>query len=223
MVWHSDRRNGFLLAVGSFFSLFYLWRISANPHQIYAMRRYVPAVMPMFIIAAAYAVSWLAKHRSGWTTGLALLASASWLIGLIWSARGFISQIDYSGIISQLETVNEQLDPNSIVVFNDESPVGVGDFLGTPLRFLYKHDVLKLHNPNNLDNTLFVKTIDRWNNEGRTVYWIGDPMWLELQGYQYETSKVNITTNMLEGVYDHKPSEILPINWELMIAEIVPH
>ena len=54
-----NRRTVFLLGTGLFFSLLYLWRIQANPHQIYAMRRYVPVVLPFFIITAAYLINWL--------------------------------------------------------------------------------------------------------------------------------------------------------------------
>jgi hypothetical protein len=54
MLWRVNRRTVMALALGFMFSGVYLWNISANPHHVYVMRRYVPAVMPFFILGAAY-------------------------------------------------------------------------------------------------------------------------------------------------------------------------
>ncbi len=137
-----NRRTAFLLGAGLFFALFYLWRIQANPHQIYAMRRYVPVVLPFFIISAAYLIHWLFVNLRGKTRwfvsiGLTLI----WFSGILLSARGFVSQIDYRGIIDQLDRFNTELSPHSVLIFGDSAPVGIGDLLGTPMRFLYGHDV----------------------------------------------------------------------------------
>jgi hypothetical protein len=46
----------------------YLWRPSIAPDQIWAMRRFVPAAMPLFVLLAAFAVAVLAEavwRRSG--------------------------------------------------------------------------------------------------------------------------------------------------------------
>ena len=98
-----NRRTVFLLGTGLFFSLLYLWRIQANPHQIYAMRRYVPVVLPFFIITAAYLINWLYVNLRGktrWFVSIGL--TLVWFSGILLSTRGFVSQIDYRGIISQV-------------------------------------------------------------------------------------------------------------------------
>ncbi len=98
-----NRRTVFLLGTGFFFSLLYLWRIQANPHQIYAMRRYVPVVLPFFVIMAAYLINWLYVNLRGkvrWFVSIGL--TLVWFSGILLSARGFVSQIDSSGMIDQL-------------------------------------------------------------------------------------------------------------------------
>ena len=66
LVKEANRRTAFLLGAGLFFSLLYLWRIQANPHQIYAMRRYVPVVLPFFVVAATYLIYRLSTLRRNW-------------------------------------------------------------------------------------------------------------------------------------------------------------
>ena len=120
----------------------------------YVMRRYVPVVAPFFLFAAAFLIGWFieqARKRQeaiSWQKvgllGLALVLACSWLIGLGWSARGFISQVDHEGLVEQVAAINDDLVPGSVLIFNDQSPVGLGDFWGTPLKFIFGHDVFKV-------------------------------------------------------------------------------
>ncbi len=54
LVREANRRTAFLLLAGGFFAVVFLWRIGANPHQVYAMRRYVPQVLPFFMVAGVF-------------------------------------------------------------------------------------------------------------------------------------------------------------------------
>ena len=219
-----NRRTVFLLGTGLFFSLLYLWRIQANPHQIYAMRRYVPVVLPFFIITAAYLINWLYVNLRGKTrwfvsVGLTLL----WFSGILLSARGFVSQIDYRGIISQMERLNAGLPPHSVLLFSDAAPVGVGDMLGTPLRFLYGHDVFVVRDTTTLDRAQFADAIRGWQQAGRNVYWIGmpgGPAWPGIDGSLGPAAVGQIDVMALEGAYDHKPSALTAIKWAVPLAPV---
>ena len=65
--------------------------------------------------------------------------------------------MDYRGVIDQLDRFNAALPPHSVLIFGDSAPVGVGDLLGTPLRFLYGHDVFTLRNADALDKERFAE------------------------------------------------------------------
>jgi hypothetical protein len=219
-----NRRTVFLLGTGLFFSLLYLWRIQANPHQIYAMRRYVPVVLPFFIITAAYLINWLYVHLRGkmrWlvSSGLTLV----WFSGILLSTRGFVSQVDYQGIISQLERLNAGLPHHSVLIFGDVAPVGAGDQLGTPLRFLYGHDVFTLRSSDALDRARFTEAIRNWQQAGRNVYWIGTsggPAWPALDISLGPPMVGQIDVMALEGAYDHKPTALSVIKWTVPLASV---
>jgi hypothetical protein len=219
-----NRRTVFLLGTGLFFALLYLWRIQANPHQIYAMRRYVPVVLPFFIITAAYLINWLYVNLRGkmrWFVSIGL--TLIWFSGILLSARGFVSQIDYRGMIDQLDRLNAALPPHSVLIFGDSAPIGAGDQLGTPLRFLYGHDVFTLRSSDELDGARFAEAIRDWQRAGRTVYWAGmpgGPEWPLASPTLGLSSDYSVAVTILEHAYDHKPTALSAEKWLIPLAEV---
>lgn len=223
LTWRFNRYTAVLLGVGLFFSLLYLWRIQANPHQIYTMRRYVPVVMPFFILSAAAFCAWLGWQRSRWLQGTAVLLATLWLGGLGWSARGFISQVDYHGLIAQMEQLNAQLAPRAILIFNDQTPVSDGDIWGTPLHLMYGHNVFSLRRLEGEDDARLATAVAQWQAAGRTVYWVGDTGWLDAQHLPYTSQVYTITTQVLESAYERKPTQRIPIQREFLFSQLQPN
>ena len=221
MLLEIDRQKAIILSVGLIFSLIYLWRIQANPHQIYTMRRYVPAVLPFAMIATGYLFGWLFQRKFAWLQAIGVVLALVWLFALAQAAQDFIRQVDHEGLITQLEAMDEQLAANSILIFNDQSILPDGDFIGTPLRFLFGHDVFSIRDQDALDVAALRATIRQWRNTGRQVYWIGDATPLERLdlkgGAPFE---VTIRSQQLEGRYDRKPEELSTPVWELYITPI---
>lgn len=220
LVWRAQKKTVVFLGVGLIFALVYLTNTRANPHQIYVMRRYVPAVLPLFVIGAGYLLYQVAQWKRPFSLLLAGLLTAVWLAGFGWSARGFISQIDYAGATAQLEVLNSQLVPNSIVLFNEQAPISAGDWVGTSLRFVYGHDVLILRDPTAVSDEALLELVQEWRTNGRSVYWFGNPTWLDTQGIAYTTSMAAIQTQQLEASYERKPTELSLLNFHLEIAQL---
>jgi hypothetical protein len=219
LVWRIERRMVLPIAIGLFFSLFYLWNVRANPHQIYVMRRFVPAAVPLIVVGTAVFLNEISRLTSPWRwlgPPLALL----WLGGLLWSAQGFISQVDHQGLLPQLATLDRQLDPGSVLIFNDQAAVGQGDFLGTPLQFIFGHHSLSLRFPETAAAAQLDETIRNWQNNGYTVYWIGNPDWPAARNYAYDSQTFTIESQALEGTYFHKPTAVLPAVWHLDIHRL---
>ena len=126
LVCRLNRRTAVTLGFGLLFALAYLWNIRANPHQIYASRRYVPAVMPLFVMGAAVLIAQIGSGKTWQRWGLAGLLAAAWLGGIAWNARGFVSQVDYQGVLAQVAALNRQFEPDAGLLFQDPAPVGLG-------------------------------------------------------------------------------------------------
>lgn len=244
LIWKVNRRTAVMLAVGALFSLLYLWNLRANPHHVYAMRRYVPAVLPFFVLAAAVFLRQLAVSSWQWTVGsgqsrhslllaanrllatgyffkgAAVLLAIIWLAGLAWSARGFVSQVDHAGLIEQVAALDRELEADSILIFNDQSVVSLGDIVGTPLKFVYGHDVYTLRDPAALDERLLAQTLQIWENSDRAVYWAGDPAWLVAHGFTFSTTEQLLQSSYLENSYEHKPQRIEQQEWRLLLNKL---
>ena len=221
MLWQINARTALILGIGLFISLLCLWRIQANPHQIYTMRRYVPAVLPFFILATAYLFGWMLRQHRRWIIYSGIALAVLWIAGLAWSARGFVSQIDYDGIIAQMDDLNSQLEPDSVLLFIDQNPITLGDIVGNPLQYLYGHSVYSLRDVAELDIDTLRSVVERWEESGRTVYWVGDTTLIVENGLSVQNSFVcTLSTPQLETSYEHKPTQILDIIWKLEISQL---
>jgi hypothetical protein len=176
----------------------------------------MPIVAPFLIVAAAYCCAWLAaqKRRVAVRIAGAVLALA-WLFGLAWSARGFVSQVDYHGFAGQVEDLASTLAPDSVVIFDYQTVISLGDILGTPLHYLHGHDVLVRRAPDAAPVSAQLAQLGDWLAGGRTVYWVGEPNFLEAEGIEYTSGEVAMTFDYLEYAYDHKPDQIIPVRWTL--------
>jgi hypothetical protein len=146
-----------------------------------------------------------------------------WLFGIVWSSRGFVSQVDLRNAIAQMDRLNALFEPRSVLLFGDPAPVGMGDLLGTPLRFLYGHDVYPLRAPGALDAARFDEALARWRDAGRQVYWIGvpdGPSWPSRASLG-PTKEFTFEAAVLENTYDHKPTRVDVTPWRITVAPVV--
>ena len=225
LIWRVNKETAVFLAVNLLYAGIYLWNIRANPHQIYAMRRYVPSVMPLFIMGGAVVIGWLTTHQKRWLQGTAYLLALIWLGSLAWSARGFVTQVDQPNLMPQLTQLSAQFEANSVLLFNDPAPIGQGDILGTPLRFIFGHDVLTLRDREQLDTSLFEQQVQQWQLGGKTVYWITVPNGAEWPLDKWSVNPVTeytVQTTALESGYVRRPTAVITQTWQGQIGRIIP-
>ncbi len=61
-----NSRNLLFFGSAGLFTAFYLDDLYSNPHYIYTMRHYIPLVIPLFILLAARALTWLWQGGGEW-------------------------------------------------------------------------------------------------------------------------------------------------------------
>ena len=142
--------------------------------------------------------------------------------GVGWAARGFVGQVDQAGLVAQVDGLAAGLPPGAVLLFNDQAPVGAGDFWGTPLRFVYGYDVFALRETPEAVSAALVNSIESWQNMGRPVIWVGATDWLDEQDLAYTTTQVTLETKRLESSYEVKPQRIIPVTTQLMMSYIEP-
>jgi hypothetical protein len=209
--------------IGLMSTVVYVINILNNPHHIYTMRRYVPVVIPAMMIWGAYGLAVLSRVRwrgIRWTVWLVLLA---WLGGMIWQSRVIWRQVDYAGATTALAQLDRELEPGAIVLFDDQSAVGIGDVVGTPLRFIFDHPVFVLRNPQAVTPEAWRALIQDWQQQGYPVYVmrqadkamsVADIVPLgEAQHFAFETS-------VLQPTYTDYPNQVAPQRYDLAFQKI---
>lgn len=201
-----------VVMAGLIFSILYLYNIMNNPFHLYAMRRYVPVVIPFFAAGAAYALVWLWDRRGVWRPA----GAAAWVLGTglaVWLAfndRAVWNLVEYRGLIEQVESLAGELEPSAVLLFDDQAPVGVGSTLGTPLHYLYGFTAFDLQE-DKMALPALAEAVAAWQAAGRVVYWIEGPRssGLEPPFGRAPAQERLIRLSRLEQSYEH-----LPVRWE---------
>lgn len=231
IAWRERWRRLWLpLGLALLATLLYLYRMLNNPHHIYTMRRYVPLVIPLFMLGAAYVLVWLWNRRRTEDGGrrpstlrlpssvLRLLSLSSVLLGLaliLWmgyQGRVVLPHVEYAGLIGQMNDLAAAVGPGSVVVFDDPAPVGSGALLGTPLEYLFGLTVFDLQVG---WSQAGLERVVRWGLEaGRPVVLLARPGGgaagaLAQAGLQpTRQRRVTVDVPTLEQSYDHFPTAI---------------
>jgi hypothetical protein len=214
-----------LWVVGGASTAIYIFNIFNNPVHIYAMRRYVPIVLPFFTLAGAYAISWLWQRapwqRASRPVSLALLvALAGWLT---YNDRLIVNQVDYEGALTQVERVAALLEDGAVVLFVDDPAVGLGAILGTPLQFLHGASSFDLQE-DQVEADLLKGQVAHWLGEGTPVYVIrnADSSILLLNECLVPAGSAHLDTPRLEQTYDHIPQVIEHVRYDLEVYRVGP-
>lgn len=227
LIWRGDRRVWPALGVGLIFALLYLWRLRAGFHQVYAMRRLLPAVVPLVILGGAAAIQvaalWRPRRAPRAGAAVALLIAALWLGGLLTAGWRFIRQVDAMGSVAQIAALSAQLPPDALLIFNDGRPYNQGELLGTALRFLHGQDALTLRRAESLDVARFAQQVARWEREGRPIFWVEIPegaAWPLPARPLRDPLPYEIVFDTLESTAAHKPSALFRAYWAGVIWRV---
>ncbi len=211
-----NRRTWLIVVVGVFFSVLFLFRTFNNPHHVYVMRRYVPAVIPTFAIGMAYAVLRLADWQPMSRVLAAGLLTAE-VVLMLYGGRAMIRQVDYRGGVAQIRAFSAQVPPDAVVLFEDGEPLGVGAFLGTPLAYLDGCTLMDLQE-DRLDLDRLDTLVTGWLATGRSVVVVSDSAYATELCSRWRCRSLGTARfdlRALEASYEHLPVEVVPFQVSL--------
>jgi hypothetical protein len=165
-----NRLTGGLLAFALVHTVIFVNETYTDDKYIYALRHYIPVVMPVFALFAAYAV-WnggpilvgavremarpLTPSRVGRGSGgglsssraLGLIAAAALVVFFVATRAGTWTVQRYAGVEGQLNQIAQQFPENSLLLFSGERDQP--HLLATPLQFVYGRSafVISTNNP----------------------------------------------------------------------------
>jgi hypothetical protein len=165
------------LAVAGAGSALYLWKPSISPDQIWAMRRYVPAAMPLTMLLAGLGLALVADavaRRSNFAATVVLTAGA---LGLVipaaivtWPVRNFVpgpgdSNVNLAGVEATCRATGRHA--AILTAYND---FGTQELIG-PLRAWCEVPVAYMTRPFTEAEISHLAAL--WKSEGRDLWVIG--------------------------------------------------
>lgn len=165
----SLRSGPFLM--GSFFSAVLLfYRGTLVPHFFWAFKRYIPLLIPSFMLCIAFILNdlWSAS-RSRWQSAILPLVIGSFLlVSYVQGSMKFWKHIEWEGAIEDVEALAKTLPEDSVLLFR-KSPAGLR--LGLPLLYIHNRDLFLVDNGYQ-NNARLRDLVARWREQGRPVYWL---------------------------------------------------
>ncbi|MBC7252146.1 MAG: hypothetical protein H5T62_17945, partial [Anaerolineae bacterium] len=167
----SGEEKGFawLMILGNVVPLLIMGSRTA-PDHFWAIRRFVPVVIPAFFLFAAYLVwRWMPKDLSQWSTSILPLGLAAVLTINCWQAsRPLVRVVEYKGMIRQVSQFAESFPPQAVLLFEQSD---AGNRMTAPLWFIFNRTVFMITEEAMSDPAL-ATAIQTWQAEGRDVYWV---------------------------------------------------
>jgi hypothetical protein len=106
-----------VLVVGLGFAGLYLWKPSVDPLHFWAVRRYVPVVVPAFVLFAALSFTWAVRRLPAWVNPAATTALLAWL-GYFTAQAGRLIWFfpENCGLYDSIRSLDDHLPTNALVV-----------------------------------------------------------------------------------------------------------
>ncbi len=230
-----DKKNLFFLSTTFFFVFIFLYKSRISPQLIWAMRRYVPLVIPSFLIFASYfliSIHEFSKKLRERNQSIISYYSINIVVILLSIFLGFkmysysvpgINHVEFKNSYNFLSRVADNIPDDSVILF--EAPTETPDiyslFTG-PLTFIWQKQVLPLRqgsiNDIRLNQLLAYDSVS-----GKKLYYISRNNY---QNPLFATFKLNkimktkLETKVMEETTLSRPVNIIPQMYPFYIYEL---
>jgi hypothetical protein len=117
----------------------YLWNANALPDQLWVTRRFVPIVLPGFILGAALTLDWLVSRRERWGAIAGVLLGITMLAWPISATAQVPDETTQANLMGALNATCRAIGPHAAVVvmagnnsFDQITPQAIRSFCGVP-------------------------------------------------------------------------------------------
>lgn len=214
-----DRVNLFFLLIGLIFSFSVLKGTEDAWDHFWIMRRFVPVVIPTFLLFTAYTLWHLFKFCPTTPNGISQLPRWIFFAVLIFLltyslgvAKPILTHQEYSGIIRQMDQIAKVF-PDRAVVVMDNFDITIR--IAPPLEYIYQKKALVLYQNTLESYQKFIQLAHRWMQEGQEVYFVTPlPQGLEL------TKKFTLKVPEMEYAIGHIPKKINELYSDLYVYRL---
>ena len=219
-VWLIRRWEGrwlFPILVAGSYSLFYLYKIRIYNDYYFAMRRFMPVVVPSLLALAAVAlVALWARGRSGRI--LSVLLSIAIAVLFLRDTLPLATYRDWRNSVRFVDDMARRFGPQDVVIF--EQPRSV-HLLSLPLWAVYGVNALELARWNP-DPARLQHLVDAWHGRYRNIYFVHTYSTNLCGLFLQHVEDMSFGTYEWERTYGKKPQGPEPRALRFRISRVVP-
>ncbi len=164
---HFRSRYLFLLLISAAFGSFYFYKIRVWNDYYFALRRYIPVVLPALLSLVAFFLTRLGR-RGGAPRLVAAVLALALAAAYARDTRRIVKHVDWNRMVDFVSDLSRRFGPDDIVVF--EQPRSI-HLLSLPLWAIHGVNVLELgrFNP---DPARLVHLVREWRGRFKNIYFV---------------------------------------------------
>ena len=219
----ANRRNAVLVVVAVIDTIWYLYDAKITPVHFWTARRWLPLVVPGFVLFGSYFLVWLGA-RLRWRWPAAVVPAGFGFVVLISSISAnapFVRHTEYRGAVEQVGALAAQFPENSAVLF-DEDDVGLR--LAGPLQLIWGRPSFVVWKDSQARSAVG-QAVAYWRQQGRQVYWVrseksGDTQPSGLQLVRMSSVLIDLPEALV--TQNRRPSAIGEFRVPIRVYQVLP-
>jgi dolichyl-phosphate-mannose-protein mannosyltransferase len=212
----ADRNNILFFLIAIFVSSFFIYRKMIFPQYMWAVRRFVPVVVPSLVIFGSYAIYRIGTGIKKFGKPLAVVCTVTVVaFSFIKGAQSF-RHTDYKGAINFSREVSARFSGDDIIVCEN-------DWLATPLQYFFNKKTLQVSGQKREKCAHILNVMKNWLEKGGRVYYISNGQHLVTAELDFVlVDKIKFDSSFLKGS-KRFPKTIKPFAPEVKIFQIRPY
>jgi hypothetical protein len=183
IAWSLIGLSAVLLAGGSF----------TFPDHFWAMRRFVPVIVPGFVLLAADAVASIAPQRwSDWRGALVpIVLGGGMFLAATEALVPFVRFMENRGVTDRLRGLDSAIEPGAVLLFDRDAS---GAQVGTPLEMIFGRPVAFVGEAQSGDPAL-ASAVAGWQRDSRPVYYFASAVEpIDVPGFSLDYSRTVVVS-----------------------------
>lgn len=217
LLLRARRAQAFFLLVALTFSLFFFYKVRVWHDHYFAMRRFIPVILPAFFVAMAFLLSIL-RESGGKLAAAGSRIVALLLVGL-YLATGYRlwRHDEFRGSLAFVEDLARHIGDDDVAIFPAQEGLHL---LELPLAQLEKRNVLEFYTLKP-DRALLEKLLESWKGRYRDVFFVTNYK-ISLSGlFTRQVKDFELATEKYEYSYDRPPRGPEPFHLRFTLSKAV--
>jgi hypothetical protein len=217
LLLRARKSQAFFLLVALTFSLFFFYKVRVWHDHYFAMRRFIPVILPAFFVAIAFLLSSL--RENGERVAVAGSRIVAVLLVALYLVAGYRlwRHNEFRGSLLFVEDLARHIGDDDVAIFPAQEGLHL---LELPLAQLEERNVLEFYTLKP-DRALLEKLLESWKGRYRDVFFVTNYK-ISLSGlFTRHVKDFELATEKYEYSYDRPPKGPEPLNLRFSLSKAV--